>query len=125
MAVARCRRPVDRGPVDGTGVAPMSRMIWSSDRMANATADYIVVEPAERDLVRRGARIAAAVAVLVAFAYCASIAWDVLQDLARVSLADVMQALRVVSVRDAILCVVGYRIGRELLVAIVRHRRGA
>ena len=47
-----------------------------------------------------------------------------LQDLGRVSVADVAQALRVVSVRDAILCMVGYRIGRELLVTLLQTRRG-
>ena len=47
-----------------------------------------------------------------------------LQGLGRVSVADVAQALRVVTVRDAILCVVGYRIGRELLTAMLHTRRG-
>jgi hypothetical protein len=102
------------------------RMTWGYDRTANATADYIVVEPAaDRDVVRSGTRIALTVGLLVAFAYCARIAWGVLGDLGRVSLADLTQALRVVSVRDAILCVVGFRIGRELLVAAVQRRRGS
>ena len=101
------------------------RMTWGQDRTASATADYIVVEPApERDLARSAVRIALTGGLLVAFAYCARIAWGVLGDLGRVSLADLTQALRVVSVRDAILCMVGLRIGRELLVAAVQRRRG-
>jgi hypothetical protein len=101
------------------------RMTWGYDRTASATADYVVVEPAApRDLARSAARTALMAALLVAFAYCARIAWGVLGDLGRVSLADLTQALRVVSVRDAILCLVGFRIGRELLVAAVQRRRG-
>jgi hypothetical protein len=101
------------------------RMTWGYDRTAGAAADYIVVEPAaQRDVARSAARTALMAALLVAFAYCARTAWDVLGDLGRVSLADLTQALRVVSVRDAILCLVGFRIGRELLVAAVQRRRG-
>ena len=99
-------------------------MTWGYDRTAAATADFIVMEPSrERDLARSAVRSAALVALLVVFAYCTQIAWGVLQDLARVSLADLTHALPVVSVRDAILCIVGYRIGRELVVAVVQRRR--
>lgn len=102
------------------------RMTWGNDRTASATADYIVVEPAaDRDFVRSAARTALTASLLMAFVYCARVAWDVLGDLGRVSLADLTQALRVVSVRDAILCLVGFRIGRELLVAAVQRRRGS
>jgi hypothetical protein len=93
------------------------------DHTATAAADAIVLEPAStRDLVRKTARAVATAAVLVLFGYCLRTAWDVLQGLGRVSVADVAQALRVVSVRDAILCLVGYRIGRELLAALVSRR---
>jgi hypothetical protein len=95
------------------------------DHTAAAAADYIVIEPTRgRDLVRRTARAAATAGVLILFGYCLRTAWDVLQGLGRVSVADVAQALRVVTVRDAILCVVGYRIGRELLTAMLSTRRG-
>jgi hypothetical protein len=95
------------------------------DHTATATADYIVVEPArERGLLPTAARVGATAATLILFAYCLDTAWDVLQGLGRVSVADVAQALRVVSVRDAILCMVGYRIGRELLVTLLQTRRG-
>jgi len=58
----------------------------------------------------------------VVFGYCMKTAWEVLQDLGRVSLADMAQALRVVSVRDAILCIVGMRVGRELVTALLQRR---
>lgn len=68
-------------------------MRFGHDHTASATAEYIVVEAATgSDLGRRALRIAMTV------------------------------ALRVVSVRDAILCIVGYRVGRELLVALLQRR---
>jgi hypothetical protein len=95
------------------------------DHTADAAADYIVVEPVrQRDLLRKTARAAATAGVLILFGYCLRTAWDVLQGLGRVSVADVAQSLRVVTVRDAILCMVGYRIGRELLTAMLQTRRG-
>jgi hypothetical protein len=97
-------------------------MRHTSDRTASATAEYIVVDPAPSlDVPRRAVRIAATAALLVVFGYCVYTAWGVLQGLARVSLADAAQALRVVSVRDAILCLVGYRVGRELLTALLQR----
>ena len=100
-------------------------MLYTSDHTASATADYIVLDrgPAS-DWLRRAVRIAATAALLVVFGYCVYTAWGVLRDLGRVSLADMAQALRVVSVRDAILCWVGYRVGRELVTALLQ-RRGA
>ena len=98
-------------------------MRFGHDHTASATAEYIVVEAATgSDLGRRALRIAMTVALLVVFGYCTATAWGVLRDLGRVSLADLTQALRVVSVRDAILCMVGYRVGRELLVALLQRR---
>jgi hypothetical protein len=99
-------------------------MTSAREHTAAAAADYIV-EPAHgRDLVRRVARAAGTAGILILFGYCLRTAWVVLQGLGRVSVADVAQALRVVNVRDAILCVVGYRIGRELLTAMLQTRRG-
>lgn len=87
--------------------------------------DGIVGDPVvPGHLARRALRVAAAAGLLVVFGYCAATAWNVLGDLARVSLADVAQALRVVSVRDAILCLVGYRVGRELLGTLVQRHGG-
>jgi hypothetical protein len=87
--------------------------------------DGIVIDPVvSGHLARRALRVAATAGLLVVFGYCAATAWDVLRALARVSLADVAQALRVVSVREAILCLVGYRVGRELLAALVQRHGG-
>lgn len=100
-------------------------MSHERDRTASATmaAEYVVLEPmAARDVLRGGLRALATTALLVVFAYCVWTAWDVLQGLGRVSLADMAQGLRVVSVRDAILCVIGYRVGRELLTALLQRR---
>jgi hypothetical protein len=100
-------------------------MRFGNDGTASATAEYIVVEPAApSDLTRRTLRIASTAALLVVFGYCMTTAWDVLQDLGRVSLADTAQALRVVSVRDAILCILGIRVGRELVTALLQRRSG-
>jgi hypothetical protein len=100
-------------------------MRFGNDRTASATAEYIVVEPAApSDLTRRVLRIASTAALVVVFGYCMKTAWDVLQDLGRVTLADMAQALRVVSVRDAILCIVGIRVGRELVTALLQRRSG-
>ena len=100
-------------------------MRFGPDRTASATSEYIVVEPAApSDLTRRVLRIASMAALVVVFGYCMKTAWDVLQDLGRVTLADTAQALRVVSVRDAILCVIGLRVGRELVTALLQLRAG-
>lgn len=95
------------------------------DHTASATvaAEYVVLEPlAVRDVVRGVVRFSTTAVLLVAFAYCCWTAWGVLQGLGRVSLADMAQGLRVVSVRDAILCLIGYRVGRELLTALLQRR---
>jgi hypothetical protein len=100
-------------------------MSYERERTASATmaADYVVLEPvAARDVLRGGIRGIATAALLVVFAYCVWTAWGVLQGLGRVSLADMAQGLRVVSVRDAILCMIGYRVGRELLIALLQRR---
>jgi hypothetical protein len=95
------------------------------ERTTAGATDYIVVEPTTHpEFARNALRWAATSATLVLFGYCLRTGWDVLQGLGRVSLADVTHALRMVSVRDAILCTIGYRIGRELLVAALQTRRG-
>jgi hypothetical protein len=72
-----------------------------------------------RDVVR-GLTVLGFAGVL---AYCLHTAWAVLRQLQYVKLADMKHALDVVSVRDAVLCGVGYRVGTELLRAAVRARR--
>ena len=76
-------------------------------------------------LVREVVRTVAVLALLALLAYCVHAAWIVLRQLEHVTLAEIKRALDVVSVRDAVLCVVGYRVGTELLRAVVRARRGA
>jgi hypothetical protein len=101
-------------------------MSFAFTRTADAAAAFTVMEAVPGgDRIRRAVRIALTFALLVAFAYCARAAWHVLGELSRISLADVAHALHVVSVRDVILCAVGWRIGRELVVAVLRGRRGA
>ena len=73
--------------------------------------------------VRDGARFVAVLGFLVILGYCGSIAWDVLRHLANVKLSDCRHALDVVSVRDAVLCFLGYRLGLELLRSVTRKRR--
>jgi len=75
--------------------------------------------------VREVVRGVAVLAFLALLAYCVHAGWTVLRQLELVTLADIKHALDLVSVRDAILCVIGYRIGTELLRAVVRMRRGA
>ena len=75
-----------------------------------------------RESVRRATRMLVALGLLALFGYCLATAWQVLEQLSHVKLSDVTRALAVVSVRDAVLCCVGYRIGTELLRAITRGR---
>lgn len=101
-------------------------MSFAFTRTADAAAAFTTVEPVPgRDPIRRAVRVALTLGLLVAFAYCARTAWFVLNDLGGISLADMAHTLHVVSVRDLILCAVGWRLGRELLVAVLRSRRGA
>ena len=76
-------------------------------------------------VTREIVRTVAVLALLAVLAYCVRSAWIVLRQLELVTLAVIKHALDVVSVRDAILCVIGYRIGTELLRALVRVRRSA
>jgi hypothetical protein len=77
------------------------------------------------NVVREIARGVAVLGLLVLLVYCLHAVWMVLRQLEHVTLAEIKHALDVVSVRDAVLCVVGYRVGTELLRAVVRARRGA
>jgi hypothetical protein len=101
-------------------------MSFAFPRTADAAAAFTIVEAApNRDPMRRAVRVGLTLGLLVAFAYCARTAWLVLNELGRISLADMADALHVVSVRDLIVCAVGWRVGGELLVAVVRGRRAA
>jgi len=69
---------------------------------------------------RRVSRLIAVIGLFGLLAYCLHAAWTVLGELSTVKLADCRRALDVVSVRDAVLCLTGYRIGVELLRAVTR-----
>jgi hypothetical protein len=85
---------------------------------------YGVLTPSRfRRTIRDLARSAASAALLLFLVYCVSVAWDVLTDLGTVKLIDVRKAFEVVTVRDAILCVVGYRIAKDVLRALVARRQ--
>jgi hypothetical protein len=79
-------------------------------------------ERLERQPWRAAARSATTVVLLALLAYCVSVGWEVLQQLRSVRLLDLTDALRVVSVRDAILCVLGWKIAKELLRALIAVR---
>jgi len=49
------------------------------------------------------------------------IAWDVLAHLGTVKLAECRHVLDVVTIRDALLILLGYRLGIELLRAVTRR----
>ena len=87
-------------------------------------ADFTTLEsPVATRIVRQMVRWGTTLAFVALFAYCARTAWGVLGQLGHVTLAEGLEAFRVVSVRDAILCMVGYQIGKELLAAVLRNRR--
>lgn len=96
-----------------------------TDAPSSAAEFSLHRERLERQSWRTAARSVSTLALLALLAYCISVAWDVLQQLSAVRLLDVTDALRVVSVRDAILCVLGWKIAKELLRALVAVRRPA
>ena len=98
-------------------------MHWMKSGMVSWETVLPFGNPSASAAVRDCIRFAVVAAFLALFAYCMRTAWAVLGDLSHVKLMDCKSALNVVSVRDAVLCVVGYRIGTELLRAVVRARR--
>jgi hypothetical protein len=75
-----------------------------------------------RTFVRQVIRMALVCALLTTFAYSASRAWVVLGALDAVKLRDAGRILDVVSLRDAILSIVAYGLGKELVRALGRRR---
>ena len=73
--------------------------------------------------LREVMRVLTVLGLVGVLAYCVHAAWTVLRQLEHVTLADMKHALDVVSVRDAVLCAVGYKVGTELMRAVVRTRR--
>jgi hypothetical protein len=98
-------------------------MHWIKSGMVSWESVLPFGNPSATAAVRDCIRFAAVVGLLALFVYRMRTAWDVLGDLGHVKLMDCRSEMNVVSVRDAVLCVVGYRIGTELLRAVVRARR--
>jgi hypothetical protein len=98
-------------------------MQWMKSGMVSWEAAFPFAGLRGRGALREALRVGIVLGLLVAFGYCLVTAWGVLGELGHVKLVDCRNALTVVSVRDAILCVVGYRIGSELVRAVVRARR--
>ena len=125
-ATLSCARRDARAPDATASTLLRDSMSFAFTRTADAAAAFTVVEAGSgRDPIRRAVRVPLTLGLLVAFAYCAHTAWHVLNGLSQISLADMAHTLHVVSVRDLILCAVGWRLGRELLVALLRGRRSA
>jgi hypothetical protein len=92
------------------------------DRMAESAATFTLVR-LNRETLRRIARFSVVVALLALLAYCMRVTWLVLDDLAVVKLSQCRRALDVVSVRDAVLCLVGFLLARELVRSVARLSR--
>lgn len=93
---------------------------------AAAVADEtltFVLQGAPRVRAKAIARALVVVGFVALFAYSLSRAWFVLGELGHVKLVELRNVLEVVTMRDAILCVVGYRLGSDLLNAALRARR--
>ena len=88
-----------------------------------AAAIELTRETPLRTLVREMLGVVAAVGLLVILVVCAQTGWQVLQTLGQVKLSDASHALQIISVRDAVLCVVGYRVAMRLVHVFVRSRR--
>lgn len=68
----------------------------------------------------RAGRVVLFALLTIAFLYCGSIAWDVLQGLREVKLVELRSVVERVSVGDAILTWLAYVIGRDLLRSALR-----
>ena len=90
-----------------------------------ATTIELTNESPLRAFVREALGVVGAVALLVLLVAWAQTAWQVLQMLGQVKLSDASHALQIISVRDAVLCVVGYRVAMRLVQVFIRkHRPG-
>jgi len=108
----------------GIGVALWARVPWAMHRVeAPAATLELTNESPLRTFVREALAVVAAVGLLVVLVLCAQTAWQVLQVLGQVKLSDATHALSVISVRDAVLCVVGYRVAMRLVQVFIRSRR--
>jgi hypothetical protein len=100
------------------------RMEWFRGIAPSFEASFGLPDFGASHVVREIVRAVAVLGLLALLVYCLHAVWIVLRQLEHVQLAEIKHALDVVSVRDAVLCVVGYKVGTELLRAVVRARRG-
>ncbi|HYV56166.1 MAG TPA: hypothetical protein VE911_01420 [Candidatus Nitrosopolaris sp.] len=99
-------------------------MTWAMHQAAEpATTIELTNESPLRAFVREALGVIGAVALLVLLVVCAQTSWQVLQMLGQVKLSDASHALQIISVRDAVLCVVGYRVAMRLVQVFIRSRR--
>ena len=115
-----------RGRASTAGAAPAAGIAVALDTMPlweTTTTFGLPLAGTTGKLLREAVRAAAVLGLIALLGYSVLTAWTVLSQLEHVTLAECKHALDVVSVRDALLCVLGYRIGTELLRAVVRARR--
>lgn len=93
------------------------------DATQGGTPLVFAIEKRWSPALRSTAQIAVLLAFLAAFVYSVARAWAVLGELDHVKLVELRRALEVISVRDAIVCFLGYRLGWELLRAAIRPKR--
>jgi len=98
-------------------------MQWMRSGMVSWEAAFPFAGPRAMAVIRECVRTTLVLALVVLLFYCVATAWSVLGQLGEVKLVDCRRALNLVSVRDVILCVLGYRIGTELVRAAIRFRR--
>ncbi len=93
----------------------------SAGASGEAVFTFSAIRPGPSTL-KNAARVAVVVALLGLLAYSVTRAWAVLGELEAIKLIDCRRALEIVSVRHAIVCLVGYRLGRDLLRAVARAK---
>src|SRR5262245_41337944 len=101
----RCpgKSPAPRGGACGLSIALRYRMRSTMRSLAADEADFTALEsPVASRIVRRAARWGTTLAFVALFLYCTRTAWGVLGQLGHVTLAEGLEAFRVVSVRAAI-----------------------
>ncbi|HSV08836.1 MAG TPA: hypothetical protein VLI07_20135 [Candidatus Binatus sp.] len=98
-------------------------MAWAMHQEAEPAAAIELTRETPLRTLREMLGVVAAVGLLVILVVCAQTGWQVLQTLGQVKLSDASHALQIISVRDAVLCVVGYRVAMRLVQVFVRSRR--
>jgi hypothetical protein len=94
-------------------------------RMMRSWRGVYRVPSIDAEQLRDAGRIVARVLVTVAFVYCALVGWDVVQKLREVKLSELREVVRLVSVGDALLLLVGWSLAREIIRSLTRRRASA